>query len=65
LEVDSKILVDHLVPHPGYPLPRNVGVLYPQFFGDMLDSLADDFQISDNRVLCFVSCRKFSSPLAV
>jgi len=45
--------VDHLIPHPRYPLPRDIDVLRPEVFRDVLNSLSDNFQIADNRVLRF------------
>lgn len=49
-QVDPAVIVNDLVPHPGDETPRNVGITGPEFFGQPLRRLANDFEVAEHGI---------------
>ena len=50
LRIETEVLMNQNISKPSYFLPFHSGMLGAKILGELLDSLTNDFKISDDRV---------------
>ena len=58
-EINTKIVVDELIPHAVNVRPRDKGVFAPKLFGTIVGSLTNNAELSNYRILSHFLTEEF------